>query len=293
MDKQTNIIVCHFFTERGVKYDRIQRAVGVCKKIVSAFSYSWKKRRDLAIAQDELGLSKHVLTTEMPTRWGSRHMMIQRVLEQERAISQVLKPERKSRHLVLSWQDVDVLEAINKVLSPLQDFTDALSEEQYVSFSYLKPVLHLFNTSILAEEENDTQLTKDVKRNIVAYLNDKYSDPVTNDLLDIASFLDSRFRATYIEKEKVEQVISRAVKEIKPLKDQQEDALSGAAAAASSKSKATRTPAAWSAVETHSQRRKTSKWRWEPTYRPQRLTVMQTLWNGGDAIRQISPALQS
>ncbi len=160
--------------------------------------------------------------------------MIQRVLEQERAISQVLKAERKSRHLVLSWQDVDVLEAINKVLSPLQDFTDALSGEQYVSVSYLKPVLHLFNTSILAEEENDTQLTKDVKRNILAYLNDKYSDPVTNDLLNIASFLDPRFRATYIEKEKVEQVISRAVKEIKSLKDQQEDALSGAAAAAES-----------------------------------------------------------
>lgn len=110
---------------------------------MSAFSYSWKKRRDLAIPQDELGLPKHVLTTEMPTRWGSRHMMIQRVLEQERAISQVLKADRKSRHLVLSWQDVDVLEAVKKVLSPLQDFTDALSREQYVSISYLKPVLSL------------------------------------------------------------------------------------------------------------------------------------------------------
>lgn len=70
-------------------------------------------------------------------------MMIQRVLEQERAISQVLKADRKSRHLVLSWQDVDVLEAVKKVLSPLKDFTDALSGEQYVSISYLKPVLSL------------------------------------------------------------------------------------------------------------------------------------------------------
>ncbi len=67
------------------------------------------------MAQDELGLPKHMLTTETPTRWGSRQMMIQRVLEQERAISQVLKADRKSRHLVLSWQDMDVLEAVNKV----------------------------------------------------------------------------------------------------------------------------------------------------------------------------------
>lgn len=215
-----------------MKDDRIQRAVGVCKRIVSAFSYSWKKRRDLAIVQNDLGLPKHVLTTEMPTRWGSRQMMIKRVLEQERAFSQVLKADKKSRHLVLSWQDVDVLEAVNKVLSPLQDFTDALSGEQYVSVSYLKPVLSLFNTSILAEEKSDTQLTKDVKRNILAYLNEKYSDQVTDDLLDIASLLDPRFRTNYMDKEKVERVLSRAVEEIVPLMKAQQDTLSGAAGAA-------------------------------------------------------------
>ncbi|XDV25933.1 hypothetical protein PO909_029757 [Leuciscus waleckii] len=222
----------HLAIERGMKDDRIQRAVGVCKRIVSAFSYSWKKRRDLAIVQNDLGLPKHVLTTEMPTRWGSRQMMIKRVLEQERAISQVLKADKKSRHLVLSWQDVDVLEAVNKVLSPLQDFTDALSGEQYVSVSYLKPVLSLFNTSILAEEESDTQLTKDVKRNILAYLNEKNSDQVTDDLLDIASLLDPRFRTKYMDKEKVERVLSRAVEEIVPLMKAQQDTLSGAAGAA-------------------------------------------------------------
>ncbi|RXN23605.1 zinc finger BED domain-containing 1-like protein [Labeo rohita] len=185
----------HLAIERAMKDDRIQRAVGVCKKIVAAFSYSWKKRRDLAKVQDELGLPKHQLTTETPTR----------------------------------WQDVEVLEAVNK------DFTDALSGEHYVSVSYVKPVLHLFNTTILAEEDDNTELARDVKRNILAYLNEKYSDADTDDLLDIASFLDPRFRTTYTKKENVEHVISRAVEEINSLKDQQQDPLpgpSGAAAAA-------------------------------------------------------------
>ncbi|KAK0144041.1 Zinc finger BED domain-containing protein 1 [Merluccius polli] len=131
--------------------------------------------------------------------------MIERVLEQERAISQVLKADKKSRHL---------------------DFTDASSGEKYVSVSYLKPVPSLFNSSILAEEETDTQLTKDVKGNILAYLNDKYSDQVTDDLLDLASLLDPRFRTKYMEKEKVEQVLSRAVEEIMALTRAQ-DTLSG------------------------------------------------------------------
>lgn len=63
-------------------------------------------------------------------------------------------------------------------------------------------------------------MTKNVKRNILAYSNQKYSDPDTDDLLDIASFLDPRFRTTNMEKEKVEH-ISRAVEGIKSLKDQQ------------------------------------------------------------------------
>lgn len=51
-------------TENGVKDPPIDRAIGVCKKIVAAFSYSWKKRRELGVAQSELGLPPHQLTTE-------------------------------------------------------------------------------------------------------------------------------------------------------------------------------------------------------------------------------------
>lgn len=196
---------------------------------MSTFSYSSKKRRDLAIVQNYLGLPNHMLTAETPTRWGSRQTMIQRVLEQERAISHVLKDDKKSRHLVPSWQDLDVLEAVNKALGPLQDFTDALLGERYVSVSYLKPVLKLFNASILAEEENDTRLTKDVKRHILADLNEKYSDPLVDDLLDMASLLDPRFRTKYVDEEKVERVLSRAVEEIVSLMKTQQEVVQGAA----------------------------------------------------------------
>lgn len=90
----------------------------------------------------------------------------------------------------------------------------------------------LFNTSSLAEEESDTQPTKDVNWNILAYLNEKYSDQVTGDMLDIASPFDARFRTMYMDEEKVEQVLSRAAEEIVSLIKAQQDTLSGAAGAA-------------------------------------------------------------
>lgn len=61
-----------YYTENGVKDPRIERAVGVCKKAVAAFSYSWEKRREMGEVQAELGLPPHQLITESPTRWGSR-----------------------------------------------------------------------------------------------------------------------------------------------------------------------------------------------------------------------------
>ena len=106
-----------------------------------------EKETALKQAQHELNLPEHSLITESPTRWGSRQKMIGRVLEQSKALSQVLSEDKKTRHLVPTWQDTDVLESINNALGPLQEFTDALSGEAYVSVSYLKPVLHLLRTS--------------------------------------------------------------------------------------------------------------------------------------------------
>ncbi|CAI5637539.1 unnamed protein product, partial [Oreochromis niloticus] len=121
----------HLAIERAMKDHRIERAVGVCKQVVSTFSFSWKKRKELKKAQIDLKLPDHSLKTECPTRWGSRQAMVSRVLEQQKAIARVLSQDRGTRHLIPSWQDIDVLEAINKTLGPLVEFTDALSGEKY------------------------------------------------------------------------------------------------------------------------------------------------------------------
>ncbi|XDV39812.1 hypothetical protein PO909_008999 [Leuciscus waleckii] len=144
--------------ENGVKDPRIDRAIGVCKKAVSAFSYSWKKRRDMTEVQAELGLPQHLLISESPTRWGSRQKMIERFLEQEKAITRVLGAERRKK-----------------------------------------------------------ELTKTIKANIMRYLESKYCDLEKEELLDMATLLDPRFRTTYIDASKLEVVKKRAVSEISAL----------------------------------------------------------------------------
>ncbi|KAI3355862.1 hypothetical protein L3Q82_004415 [Scortum barcoo] len=146
----------------GVKDPSTDSASGICKKVVRSFSYSWKRRRELTAVQAELGLPVHQLITESPTRWGSRQAMIQRVLEQERAISRVLGSDKKCRYLLPTWQDVEVLEPVNKAVKPLQDLTDALSGESYVTVSFIKPTLSMFRSSLLKPEDEDTELTRKI-----------------------------------------------------------------------------------------------------------------------------------
>ncbi|KAJ4925641.1 hypothetical protein JOQ06_018366, partial [Pogonophryne albipinna] len=119
----------HNAIENGVKDPRIDRAIG--------------------------------LITESPTRWGSRQRMIERFLEQEKALVRVL-----------------------------------------VSYS----------------QRRKTQSSrKTIKGKVMRYLDDKYSDSVKDELLDMSSLVDPRFRTTYIDPDKVEPVKKRAVAEMMSL----------------------------------------------------------------------------
>ena len=136
--------------------------------------------------------------------------MVDRILEQECALRQVLSNDRKSVHLIPSWQDIQVLESLKSGLGPVYDFTDILSGENYVTVSAIIPLLNHIYTESLLQREEDTQLTKDIKQKVKDYLQDKYSDPNTISLLNIASFLDPRFKKEYMDevyKDEIERCI--------------------------------------------------------------------------------------
>lgn len=121
--------------------------------------------------------------------------MVARVLEQERAIRVVLGADRKTSHLILTWQDIDVLQSIDRALSPLLSLTDILSGESYVTVSAVLPMLQLIEGHILKEDDADTPLTRDLKRRIVTDLVSRYpSDSDVSEMLQLATFLDPRFK---------------------------------------------------------------------------------------------------
>ncbi len=163
--KDEEIVICRQCKQRNLDLavvsslkdeTRVSRAFGVCRKLVSTFSHSWKKKRELMGVQQELGLPSHSLITDCPTRWGSKQKMVARLLEQEQAVRRVISEDRKTAHLIPTWQDIEVLESVQAALGPLADFTDMLSGEEHVTVSTIKPVLHLLKTKVVVESDGDT-----------------------------------------------------------------------------------------------------------------------------------------
>lgn len=103
-------------TKALINDTRCTRALGVARKIVSSISSSWKRRRVFTKAQINIGLQQHALITDCTTRYGSMAQMVKRIPEQE-AIHVTLSSDRKT------WQDIEVLQAIDKALSPLPSLT--------------------------------------------------------------------------------------------------------------------------------------------------------------------------
>ena len=120
--------------------------------------------------------------------------MVAHILEQITAIRLVLSADHKSSLLLPTWQDTEVLEVINNVLSPLADLTDLLSGEKYVSVSSIKAVINHIHSDALSAKDDDVSLAKDIKCHVYTDLDSRYLDTKIKTLLDITLFLDPRFK---------------------------------------------------------------------------------------------------
>ncbi|CAM4634259.1 unnamed protein product [Leuciscus chuanchicus] len=146
----------HNAIEHGVKDHRVDRAVAVCKKVVSVFSFSWKKRRDLASAQAELGLPSHQLITETPTGFRTtyiEHDKLEGIKQKVVKELTSLLPDKNLETTVQMTQDVEQEE----------QRTEAGAKRKKTLASFFKKTAPASQPVIQSEEDK-------VKAELTAYL---------------------------------------------------------------------------------------------------------------------------
>ena len=87
------------------------------------------------------------------------------------------------------------------MLSSLDDLTDFLSGEHYVSISSIRSVIKHIHEEALVEKDDDVSLVRDMKRRIHTDLDSRHRDSKVQYFLDISSFLGPRFTVEHIAEE--------------------------------------------------------------------------------------------
>ena len=80
-------------------------------------------------------------------------------------------------------------------------------------------------SDILIRKEGDTSLTNDIKKKVSTYMEKKYKDIKVNELLDVATFLDPRFKMTFVDESEKESVQERVVREGTDVAQQQNEGM--------------------------------------------------------------------
>ncbi|MGH0153579.1 UNVERIFIED_CONTAM: hypothetical protein FKN15_003613 [Acipenser sinensis] len=145
----------NLIVNKTLKISEVEDAVKTCRSMVSLFSRSWKKKRELYKKQKEHGIAQHRLIGDVITRWGS--------------ICAVLAMDRASWKLMPNEDTIDVLEDTAKVLAPVYNFTDSLSGESHVTLSAIKPVLNILEKILSTNEEDKEILYRTQEGNVVKF----------------------------------------------------------------------------------------------------------------------------
>ena len=119
------------------------------------------------------------------------------MVEQQDAVCAVWGQDRRASHVVPTWQDLDVLHSTLDALKNFDKLTDLLSGEKRVTCSAIKPLIKLIGDKHVSPEENDSELTSEIKVHIIEDIESRYCSDEINLLCDTYLFLDPRFKDNF------------------------------------------------------------------------------------------------
>ena len=177
----------------GLAKPRVHQVVSKCSHIVTYFRRSSKATYVLKEKQIALGLPQHSMIQDVETRWNSTYNMLERICEQQASICASLV-DLKRVDLMLQDGDVKIMEKLVEILKPFFQITETICGENYTTVSSIKPLLHHLLNTALDSRSDDLGTIKQLKEAVKQNLQQRYQDSETAKLLDIACFLDPRFK---------------------------------------------------------------------------------------------------
>ncbi|XP_065674177.1 zinc finger BED domain-containing protein 4-like [Hydra vulgaris] len=170
--------------------ERISLLTATCRRIVGHFEHSVKSYKLLRQSQEILGLPKHSIIQDEPTRWNSTFHMLNRLIEQKDAILLLTphfpKATRQNKELSTGeWENLAPLVAALKVF---EEVTLTASSSK-VTTSEVIPIINAVNKSI-----DRIQDYGNFKESLCQSMHRRYGDCENEPIYAFATILDHGFK---------------------------------------------------------------------------------------------------
>lgn len=183
----------------------------ICRRIVGHFKHSVNAYKLLRQSQELLGLPKHSIIQDEPTRWNSTYYMLNRLLEQKNAILLVTpqfgNASRQTKELTSEqWESlVPLVEA----LKIFEDVTKTVSSSS-VTVSEIIPIINAVNVSL-----DKIDRYGNFKAALQESLHRRYGECESEPVYSIATILDPRFKNKIFKSKKTaDDAVQRLTQEL-------------------------------------------------------------------------------
>uniref|UniRef100_A0A8D2B889 Zinc finger BED-type containing 4 n=1 Tax=Sciurus vulgaris TaxID=55149 RepID=A0A8D2B889_SCIVU len=204
----------------AVKSQRmVQNLLSIARKLCERVHRSPTAKEKLAALQREYGLPQHPLIQDVPSRWSTSLHMLERLLEQKRAINE-MSVECSFRELI-SCDQWEVMQSVCHALRPF----DAASREMSAHVSTLSqviPMIHILSRKVemlFGETMGIDTMLKSLKEAMASRLSASLHDP----RYVFATLLDPRYKASLFTEQEAEQYRQDLIRELEILDSTSED----------------------------------------------------------------------
>ena len=168
----------------------IEDAVSICRKIATHFSHSTLAKERMSAIQSTIpGLHAHAIIQDVQTRWNSTYYMVQRMLEQKKAV--VSYASEHDLPATLTKHQWGLLEKMVAILAPFEEITKHISSAES-SLADVIPVVTALQVA-LERNANDSGV-QTMKSTIVSDMRTRFSAMYDEPLFVVATTVDPRYR---------------------------------------------------------------------------------------------------
>ncbi|XP_068612437.1 E3 SUMO-protein ligase ZBED1-like [Brachionichthys hirsutus] len=211
--------------DEALQTPKVEGFLGSCRKLVDNFRepamYLLREK------QKHHGLAQGPLVTDRGRSWLATLAMLQKLKEQQVAVTATLGESSGSHHFRFDGLDWALMEGLIEVLQPFKVVANMITACKYPTISMVRPVLHMLLNTTLKIKEGDRKeisMTKEVISKVLSktYLQNSDLAQDISTFLNVATFLDPRYKKLpFLSTQERSKVEDNVIEEAKAILEKQ------------------------------------------------------------------------